>query len=74
MEKHGFKHRTYMASTFVKQILNAKQSQQDTETVVVQADKNEYFGAIFKDVEREIKKGRAILIIFANEDRIKWCV
>jgi len=74
MEQHGFKQRTYMDSTFKKQTLNAEQSQEDTETVVVQADEHEYFRAIFKDVEREIKKGRAILIIFANEERIKWCV
>ena len=67
----GFHHRTFLPSTFNKQALNALQKVHDTSTVVVHGSYEEFFTTILDDITRELTKGRAILIVFADALKLK---
>ena len=69
--QYAFRQRTFLPSTFAKKTLNALQDVQHVSTLVVTGSYDEYFNAILDDITRELIKGRAILIVFPDSEKLK---
>jgi hypothetical protein len=65
LSQYGFHQRTFLPSTFAKRALNT------LDTIVVNGAYDEYFKTILEDITRELEKGRAILIVFADSAKLK---
>jgi hypothetical protein len=66
LESYGFRKRTFLPSTFDKKTINAAQDIAHASTLVVHGSYDEYFATILDDITRELKLGRAILVVFAD--------
>ena len=71
LRKYGFEQHTYLPSTFAKQKLNSKQLEEHTKTAVIHGSYDEYFEKIVEDIERELRAGRATLIVFADKQKME---
>jgi hypothetical protein len=73
LEEYHFKRRTFLPSTFNKKALNETQVKNDPESVktkVVIGTWEDYFQALVAEIEREFIKGRAILIVWQDEEKL----
>ena len=64
-QEYNFGRRTFLPSTF------AKKDIVEGQTLVVCGVYQEYFEKILDDILREIHKGRAVLIVFADEKKLR---
>lgn len=71
LKEYAFLQRTFLPSTFEKQALNALQEEQHKETLVVHGSYDEYFKMLLDDITRELIKGRAILLVFADMAKLE---
>ena len=71
LRKYGFEQHTYLPSTFAKQKLNSKQGDEYTKTEVIHGSYDEYFEKIVEDIERELRAGRATLIVFPDKQKME---
>ena len=70
LREFGFKQHTYLPSTFAKQQLNSKQPTERTQTEVIYGEYDEFFEKIVKEIEDCLGEGRAILIVFADKQKM----
>ena len=71
LKDYGFHQRTFLPSTFNKKALNALQDKQHAHTLVVHGSYDEWFMTILDDITRELTKGKAILLVFADGVKLK---
>ncbi len=70
LQDYNFKRRTYLPSTFNKKALNESHDPGSVKTKVVIGTWEDYFQALVDEITREFIKGRAILIVLDDEEKL----
>ena len=74
LKEYRFDRCTYLPSTFDKKPLNEllkKENPELTKTQVIIGNWEDYFQALIDEITREFIKGRAILMVWEDEDKLK---
>ena len=71
LKEYFFERRTFLPSTFLKKSLNAGRGDAKKETEVVRGTRSDFFLALKDEMEEALKESRAVLMVFADLDRLQ---